>query len=91
MGLSLVIRRGIRTPFGGHYWALIDIVAHRGDGFQRHVAPSPDGPFIVLFEQNGADEPVDCVVVGEDSDDIGSAFDHNLATGVWPVMGLTRL
>jgi hypothetical protein len=27
-----------------------------GDGFQRHVASSLDGPFIVLLKQNGADQ-----------------------------------
>jgi hypothetical protein len=33
-----------------------------------------DGPFVVLFEKDGADEPGDGVVVGKDADD-GSAFD----------------
>jgi hypothetical protein len=34
-----------------------------------------DGPFVVLFEKDGADEPDDGVVVGKDADDDGSAFD----------------
>ena len=32
------------------------IIAQGSDGFQRHVAGALDGPFIVLFEQDGADE-----------------------------------
>ena len=45
------------------------------DAFQRHVAGALDGPFIVLFEQQRADEADDGVVVGEDADDVGSPLD----------------
>jgi hypothetical protein len=41
------------------------IVAHRGHGFQRHVAGALHGPFIVLFEQDGADKPGDGGFVGD--------------------------
>ena len=41
----------------------------------RHVAGSLDSPFVVLFEQNGADEAGDGVVVGEDADDLGASLD----------------
>ncbi len=51
------------------------IIAHGGDGFQGHVAGSLDGPLVVLLEQDGADEPGDSGFVGEDADDLGSAFD----------------
>ena len=39
----------------------------KGDGFQRHVTDTLDGPFIVLFEQDRADKADDGVFVGEDS------------------------
>jgi hypothetical protein len=45
------------------------------DGFQGHVAASLDGPFVVLFEQDCADEANNGVLVGEDADDLGVAFD----------------
>ena len=32
-------------------------------------------PIVVLLHENGADEPHDRFLVGEDADDIGSAFD----------------
>ena len=51
------------------------IIAQRGDGFQRHVAGALDGPFVVLFEQEGADEADDGVLVGEDADDVGAPLD----------------
>lgn len=34
-----------------------------------------DGPFVVLLEQDGADEPGDGGLVGEDADDLGSSLD----------------
>ena len=51
------------------------IIAQGGHGFQRHVAGALDGPFVVLFQQDRADEPDDGVVVREDADDVGPAFD----------------
>jgi len=51
------------------------IIAHRRDGFQRHVARTLDRPFIVLFEEDGADEPDQRSLVREDADDLGSALD----------------
>ena len=51
------------------------IVAQRGDRFQRHVAGALDCPFVVLFEEDSADEPDDGLVVGEDADDLGAALD----------------
>ena len=50
-------------------------MAQRGDGFQRHVAGALDGPFVVLFEEEGADQADDGVVVGEDADDVGAPLD----------------
>ena len=55
------------------------IVAHRGDCFQRHVAGALHGPFIVLLDQDRADETDDGLVVGEDADDVGAPLD--LAVG----------
>jgi hypothetical protein len=45
------------------------IIAHLSDGFQRHV-PSPlNGPLIVLFQQQRADEPDDRFIVGKYAND----------------------
>jgi hypothetical protein len=60
----------------GHGWQLDDgIIAQGSDGFQAHVSASLHGPFIVLFEQNGADQSGDRVFVGEDTHDIGAPLD----------------
>lgn len=56
------------------------IIAHCCDGFQCHVAGSLDGPFIVLFEQERADEPDDGVIVGEDADNLGAPLDLAVET-----------
>ena len=50
-------------------------IAYRGDGFQCHVAGALDGPFVVLFEQDGPDESCDGGLVWEDADDVGAALD----------------
>ena len=51
------------------------IIAQRRDGFQCHGAAALDGRFIVLFEQQGADEAGDGVLVGEVADHISAALD----------------
>lgn len=56
------------------------IIAHYGDGFQRHVAGPLDGPFIVLFEQQRADETNDGIVVGKDADDFCAPLDLAVET-----------
>jgi hypothetical protein len=43
----------------------ISDIADGRDGFQRHVTSSLDRPFVVLFEQDGADETLDSGLVGE--------------------------
>lgn len=45
------------------------IIAQWRDGFQRHVAGTLDGPFVVLLEQDCPDETDDGVLIGEDADD----------------------
>ena len=61
---------------GSQGWHSDDrIIAQWRDAFQRDVAGALDSPFIVLFEQDGADEPGDGCFVGEDADDLGSALD----------------
>lgn len=43
---------------GGHGGQLDEgIVAQRCHGFQGHVADALDGPLIVLFKEDGTDEP----------------------------------
>jgi hypothetical protein len=41
------------------------IIADWRDGFQRHVAGALHRPFVILFEQDGADETDDSVLVGK--------------------------
>lgn len=45
-----------------------------------HVASPLDHPFVVLIEQDGADEPRNRGFVWEDADDIGSALDLAVET-----------
>ena len=51
------------------------IIAQRRDGFQAHVACALHGPFIILFEQQGADETNDGSLVGEDADNVAATLD----------------
>ena len=51
------------------------IIAQRCDGFQCHVASALDGPFVVLFEEDGSHKTDDGVLVGEDADDISASLD----------------
>jgi hypothetical protein len=51
------------------------IIAGLGDALKGHVAGSLDGPFVVLLEQQSADETGDGGFVGEDADDFGAALD----------------
>jgi hypothetical protein len=46
-----------------------------GDRLGAHVAPRGDGPLVVLFGEQGADETDDGGAVGEDADDVGAAAD----------------
>ncbi len=63
---------------GGH--PAVWIIAEAGEGFQGHVA-ALHGRFVVLLEQNGADQADDglgqvrCPSVREDADDVGAALD----------------
>ena len=41
------------------------------------------GPFIILLEQNGADQPGDSVLVGEDADNVGAALDLAIKSFQW--------
>lgn len=61
-------RRGWPAVSSGHGGQFHDrIVAQRGDCFQGHVAAPLHGPFVFLFQEDGADEPGNCGVVGEDA------------------------
>ena len=51
------------------------IIAQGRDGFQRHVTGPLDVPFVVLFEQDRADQAHDGVLVGEDAHHLGSPLD----------------
>ena len=50
------------------------IIAQRRDCFQAHVAAA-NRPFIVLFEQQRANEARDCIFVWENADDMGAPLD----------------
>ncbi|MET3758438.1 hypothetical protein ABID08_005820 [Rhizobium binae] len=54
---------------------MIGSSAHCGDGLKVHVSGAPDGAFVILFEEQRADEPDDGILVGEDADNLGSALD----------------
>ncbi len=61
---------------GCHCGQLDDgIIAQGRYGFQRHVAPALNGPFVVLFEQQRADQAHDGRLVREDADDLGPPLD----------------
>ena len=67
-GSLQVSRQGWPVLSGGHGGQLDEgIVAQRCHGFQRHVAGALNRPLIVLFQEDGADEPDDGLVVGEDA------------------------
>ena len=51
------------------------IVAQGCDRFQRHIAGALNCPFVILLEQDRADETGDGLIIGEDADDIGAALD----------------
>lgn len=51
------------------------IITQLADAFQRHVAGTLDGPFVVLLQEDGADEARDGGLVREDADDLGTALD----------------
>jgi hypothetical protein len=54
----------------GHGWQADEwIIAQGCAGFQGHVSGALDGPFVILFEHQGADETDDGLVIGEDADD----------------------
>ena len=46
------------------------IIGDLGDGFKGDVTPGLNGPFVVLFEEDGADQSGNGLVVGENADDI---------------------
>ena len=50
-------------------------IAQGSDGFQCHVSGALNGPFVVLLEEQGADEADDGGLVREDPDDIAAALD----------------
>ena len=66
------------------------IIAQRRDGFQRHVARALYRPFIVLFQQDGADESDDRVLVWEDADNFCAAFDFAIEAPPSVLMRLNR-
>ena len=56
------------------------IIAQRSDRFQAHVAAPLDGLFVILFEQQRADEARDRLFIGEESHDVGTALDLAIET-----------
>ena len=75
-GLAASVISGSRDRSGRHVRQADEgIVAQRGDGFQSQVARAPDHPLIVLFQQDGADEPNERGIVRADADHLSAAFD----------------
>ena len=61
---------------GGQYrQADIGTLAERGDRLKGHVSGPLDRPFVVLLQQECADQAGDRSLVGEDADDVGAPFD----------------
>ena len=60
---------------GCHDGQADDGIAQWRDGFQAHVAGTLDGPFIVLFQQQRADQAGYGGFVGEDADDLAASLD----------------
>jgi hypothetical protein len=63
-----VVRRALRQGLAGKsgcHGGQADegIIADGGDAFQSHVTGTLDGPLVVLFEQEGADQAEDCSLV----------------------------
>ena len=56
------------------------IIAQRRDGFQAHVACPLHGPLIILFEQQGSNEPNNGGFVGEDADHVAAPLDLAIET-----------
>ncbi|MBB2707525.1 UNVERIFIED_ORG: hypothetical protein GGI57_005657 [Rhizobium aethiopicum] len=59
------------------------IIAHLGHGLKRHIPGALNGPFIILFEQQCADETDDGFVVRKDADDLGASLDFAVETLNW--------
>ena len=58
-----------------------------GEDVESEVAAA-FGPFVVLFGQDGADEPDDAGPVGEDPDDVGAATDLAVEPLVYPALAV---
>ena len=65
------------------------IIADRCHGFKGHVAGAPDSPFVTLLHEDGADEPGNGGLVGEDADDVGAPLD--LAVEAFDGVGRVQL
>ena len=74
---AIALSGGVGPAVSGGHGGQRDegIVAQRRDRFQGHVAGSLHRPFVVLLQQDGADQAGDGGLVGEDADNLGAAFD----------------
>lgn len=59
------------------------IIAHLRHGLKCEVAGALDGPFVILFEQQCADETDDGFVVRKDADDLSASLDFAVETLDW--------
>ena len=74
-GASLV---SARATCSGRWYAArpsLWIIAELSEFFQAHVARAACCPFVVLLEQQGADQSDDRRLVGEDRDHVGAPLD----------------
>jgi hypothetical protein len=67
-----VVAHRVRRHWPG--WSAGDCRKADG-GINAQRAAALDGPFIVLFDQDRADEANKSVFVGEDADDLGASLD----------------
>ncbi len=59
------------------------IIGHWRDGFQRHVASALHGPFVILLQQQCADQAGDGGLIGEDADNLAAALDLSVEPFEW--------
>ena len=67
----------------GYQRATAGIIAHLRHGLKCQVPGALDGPFVILFEQQCADETDDGFVVRKDADDLGASLDFAVETLDW--------
>ena len=59
------------------------IIAQRRDGFQCHITPSLNGPFVVLLDRDRAHQPNDRLLIWKNADQFGATLDFPVQPLDW--------